>query len=51
MVSFFGAFLNLFFNWGLNVSYDQSGGITPIGSTSGGITPIGSTSGGITPIG
>jgi len=40
MVSFFGAFLNLFFHFGGIFGFDLSGGIGPINDTSGGIGPI-----------
>jgi hypothetical protein len=39
MVSFFGAFLHLFFNWGHLFGFDLAG-ITPVGSQAG-ITPVG----------
>jgi hypothetical protein len=41
MVSFFGAFLNLFFHWGGLFGFDLSGVIQPIGDQSGVIHPIG----------
>lgn len=41
MVGFFGAFLNLFWNFGSLFSFSEATGSNPIGSTATGSNPIG----------
>ena len=52
MVSFFGAFLNLFLGWHFGgFAFDLGSGQTPIGAHGSGSMPINSTASGNTPIG
>ena len=51
MVGFFGAFLNLFWNFGGLFLFSTTGSLGPVGSTTGSLGPVGSTAGSLGPVG
>ena len=51
MVSFFGAFFNLFFDFGGLFGFSTAGSLGPVGSTTGSLGPVGSNAGSLGPVG